>query len=612
MAFRIIRHDSIQTAEFSRVLVRRETGSDDGVPEVDHQALDFVTGPEHQQNDDDLKLIWQEADAETKLFVDSVVEAQANLKQKVPGLQTIDPHHVNWSNVSTFIHSQAEYYESGAIEGKRNIVRKAFRKFSEHAGSMIQWLTLLPSEGYTAPVCASIKIILQAAERLHDAREDVLELFADIPNAFSDLKQYMDMYQDRTMVKAAAQLYTSLARVLRSIMSYMTKATWKKSVHSVFKLTPAPDFVEAKEQFQTAKNRFKQVGRICLHKRTNKIGNDLTMVKDDVQTISDSLERLTEMVIAMHPNVEDFKKELGASFYHFIRADRRDLLQGVEKRMRAVGWAQREVSLSDLLAITTKRGYDPGEQQKLIDEHLSVFFKPNLSSMREIERITFVKESDAFRQWLESSRSSYLFVQDYQREHRITSVISSFSAELHRKLYYAQGCLVATHFCASNSHGDREGPPTVKDMLNDLLGQLIMAWQESWEAPTFHEGMLQAAESNRSKSLCEALRSVLLALPLPRVVFLVVDCVDTYEYTDSRNAAEQTSRALLDLIDHLSVDGRYLIKMLFTASHRTPLADVAEQYRCGSVLYMPEAVNRGLRTEERMPDVETLIGYSIR
>lgn len=98
---------------------------------------------------------------EANNLVKVIESSQVSLKQKIPTLKLIDPRNVKWSEVEQAITQGLKYYQEESLKGPKGWVRKAFRKLSENSKAFEKWIAFLPEGSmYTAPVCASFRIIL--------------------------------------------------------------------------------------------------------------------------------------------------------------------------------------------------------------------------------------------------------------------------------------------------------------------------------------------------------------------------------------------------------------------------------------------------------------------
>ncbi|KAF2224381.1 hypothetical protein BDZ85DRAFT_260853 [Elsinoe ampelina] len=603
--FSIVRQNSLQIAEFARHVTRRETGSDGHhLPEVDRRLLRFVTANEQRDNVQVDSVIWKQADIECKKFLTSAVRAQKQLGQKVPIIQDVELERTDWSSVAEFIKTQANAYESGQVAGGNAPLRKCFRKFSENAQSLDRWLAFLPNTLYTAPLSGSIKIVLQCAQTLHEVRDDVLKTFAEIPDVFLDIRKYTELYHDRDMQIAAAQLYISLAIIMRTILEYMVKSSFKKAVRSILGRSPAPDFAAAKDGLEQARLKFGQTGKRCLHERLGGIERTLLHVSRDVYDVHGCVQSISDRLRAGEVRTEASKKEIMGLFYMLFQANREltDELRYSQRTARRTA-----MDVTNLLDSLIRNGYEPETEIAEVDEIVSLSLRSDVNSLRMLERAAFVKESEEFQDWIFSPRSSFLFVQDCQRSAQPPSSLSTLCSELHQALSLTHGCTSAIHFCSDRSAGSARLPKDGKTMLRDILGQLLDCWQVDWPKPELTADMIDGINQNSTRALSETVHSVLSTLTLPHIIFIFIDSVDEYDYIEDRATAERVLQFIMSTVEELSINEHYIVKVLITAPSQCSFSSMADGLASAHVLHLPSVVNMGLRREDRFQSVEAFI-----
>jgi len=123
-----------------------------------------------------------------------------------------------WDDVQKLMQkAEDEYQDVGTI-------RKHLRKFSEKAPVFNAWLVLLPQASYSSTIYGGIKIMFEAAGKLHDVREKVFEILGEIPDRIAKAQIYAELYRSSQRVQErSAELYVAILDIFEHVLGWFVK-----------------------------------------------------------------------------------------------------------------------------------------------------------------------------------------------------------------------------------------------------------------------------------------------------------------------------------------------------------------------------------------------------
>lgn len=261
-------------------------------------------------------------------------------------------------------------------------------------------------------------------------------------------------------------------------------------------------------------------------------------------------------------------------------------------------------------------------------------------SDKDLAESAYLAETQAFRQWLQRSRTGPLLVDGHcgNHMHRRTSPVSVFCASLIQSLlnnasqqqeqesrHQSQGStdLVLYFFCGRHMYdeGLLAGP---QGLIRSLAAQLILAWPQLTQAPDleflsslFPERIASAQADLDIETVCEIFEALLEQLPTMSTVHCVIDGLSCFE-TSIGNWSEE----IWAVVDFLSSCCSYKMRdgprptlklLLANADKSTVVCDLPVfqmngivDLRAGSFYgssMTPTALISDLQSQKSLPDV---------
>jgi hypothetical protein len=184
----------------------------------------FVTEDQAKARDKRQSEIWAEAFQEAQKLALILEQSQVKLKDHDSKFKPISSRKFTLSELTTALEAHKCRYEHEDLKGSRGFLRKGFRKLSENAQSFRQWLELVPSSSYSAPIVGAFVIIFAIADRMHKVREEIFRMMVAVPEEFNELRDYLSVYSevnDETLSQKAADVCTNILRTLQHTMRFI-------------------------------------------------------------------------------------------------------------------------------------------------------------------------------------------------------------------------------------------------------------------------------------------------------------------------------------------------------------------------------------------------------
>ncbi|KAK3319665.1 hypothetical protein B0T19DRAFT_432841 [Cercophora scortea] len=217
-------------------------------------------------------------------------EGAAEPKYKT-GVNPDDTHSIE--QLWKIIDDEIETYQSKDKKGAWGKVRLAFRKLGDGSEAVQGWLGLLPTESeYMSVICGGLKLIIQAAARMRNVAEKVLDALCQIPIILSGTRRVLSIFQEsQELQKCSRALYKSVLLGLGHMLEYLRrKSAWKVLKAGFKQQSFESGLVDKIDDITKQRDAFNDEAELChkevvhrLEKASEKSGNE---IKDEMRAIS--------------------------------------------------------------------------------------------------------------------------------------------------------------------------------------------------------------------------------------------------------------------------------------------------------------------------------------
>lgn len=180
---------------------------------------------------------YDEANNEHRLFVAAIEEYESCADEKFKTHININQSHT-WDEVLKEVSKVEEEYKVAGVKGFWGPLRKGFRKFGENHKAFTAWAGLLPTEShYISVVCGGLKLIIGAAARLNDLRDEIFRAIIEIPLRLRETQVLLQEFQkSKDLQKCSLDLYVATLKVLGHVLYWFGV----KAIRKTFNETRRP------------------------------------------------------------------------------------------------------------------------------------------------------------------------------------------------------------------------------------------------------------------------------------------------------------------------------------------------------------------------------------
>ena len=177
-----------------------------------------------QLADCDSESLNDELEQETRLFTEALKSYEAEVPKKYQTGVDIDrPHSIG--DVVSQIDSALKEYKNESERTVWEAVRKSFWRLSESQDALKNWMALLPSESeYMSIICGGLNLIIKAAGRIGDVRNEAFRALAELPFHLENTRESVGIFsKSDALRKCGVRLYTVTLDTLGHILKWFKK-----------------------------------------------------------------------------------------------------------------------------------------------------------------------------------------------------------------------------------------------------------------------------------------------------------------------------------------------------------------------------------------------------
>lgn len=472
---------------------------------------------------------------------------------------------------------------TGKEKGRVGRIRRAFRRFGDHAKDGKFFVALIPSENsYLSVLAGGLKLICAAAERLGVIRQAIVAALEEIPTVLNEKGALMNLLERLTRTeelhKSNASLSQAILEAVDAMIRWLTKNPFKKTV----KAFAAP---------ATAGEREITDRIAVLRKKAGDFHNFAMISCSEINF--QNHDQLKALLALMH---DDSSRDSW-----IIQRQNSNMIKEVSSLKQTVNaQAQAIDSLHGLLVSENRhprregsalrKGLPPGKKppklkfkaESLLDE---LDFDPlelaedceRLLELRytlpyaEQDRAVVLMQHPDFISWLGSDESSALLVHGRDR-HALKCATSFVCAKLvdllNLKASIERSQIVPLNFfCGLHNDESNDVHAHPPGMCKSLLLQLIdrLAAREKLDSrPLQHEiGMLDVDDVN---SVLGLFCRVVEHMSRDAHLYVVIDAVSYYE---NRGREDEMMEAINKLVELVRNVDRPVVKVLMASPAST-------------------------------------------
>lgn len=458
----------------------------------------------------------------------------------------------SWDEVLQEARFAEQKYNRNA-KGLRGMGHRVFRIVGDNAAAANPWLNILPDSEYTSVLCGGLKLIFEAAGRMSDKRQQILEALEDVPKTLAMIERTLENFNaDQTLSDLTVELYVRILKAIEGMMQWLVdKAGWKQ----IKALLLGPLYEKSlDDKIADVKNQIGEIDSRVAFLRDSKIirtDETTTQTKDAVEVIQSGVNRLEERYDQQSAVVDCKFNELKSSVdgwnglidllhqQHIVAEWNQKKWQEAERRNQiltlrlahvntATNVSKPLITQGNLIGILA---VDPGGAM----DDIQITMRQGISLDPSCQGQAYsLMRNSKFEIWLKSSKAQALLVDGNSASVALsrTSPISLLCATLARSLVGVQSAICLQFFCGlhTSSNDSLSGP---QGLIRSLTSQLLSYYN-------FDLGFINCRsfrdriQSHEMHHLCELFRTLLRQIPIDNVVFCIIDSISLYERAEWR------------------------------------------------------------------------------
>ncbi|KAL2825514.1 hypothetical protein BJY01DRAFT_256259 [Aspergillus pseudoustus] len=182
----------------------------------------------------EVERLYDEANKARERFLSVVEQYDQTAEPKYRTNVDIRSEH-GWEDVMKAVDAGVEAYQTQALTGFWGRIRRGFRKFSNAGSSCCAFLDLIPDSVFSSTICGTLKLILSAAQRIGEVRQEVMDALESLPEILSNTEETLSIYYTSDqMHRKTASLYVSIVDALEAILAWFKRRAAGKAFRALF------------------------------------------------------------------------------------------------------------------------------------------------------------------------------------------------------------------------------------------------------------------------------------------------------------------------------------------------------------------------------------------
>ncbi|KAH7336195.1 hypothetical protein BKA65DRAFT_552859 [Rhexocercosporidium sp. MPI-PUGE-AT-0058] len=557
--------------------------------------------PEEVDADNDelsLEELYKDAESERKRFklaMESYEQTTAGTKFKTDVMSN-EVH--TWEEVLEELNIASENYND--VSGLWGKIRRGCRSFGRNNKVFTAWSSLLPTESqYFSILCGGIKLIIGAAGRMHDLRQDICDALAEIPILLMSTNRALGVFRkSQHLHQCSSALYVATIAALHHIVLWYKEKAYKKVSKSFFKQDSYG--LQLKEMLQDIRNQaklFENSARMCSYEtgmntnqqvishRQESRANQTTIVgfldqsQKKISQLENQVSGLTEVLVKfLSSNARiDFK----------TRDARGPMLPLRKAASESRLIRDRSAAQDELLS-----AFD--YESSVIHRDIGACLRGIWASPRpDQDRVVAMMQHPKLHRWIAEKGSSALFINaNYKGARRQSTsfvsakLVDSIQPSGIKPQHQPSETFALSFFCGEHLGSD-DPDSGVGGMMRSLLGQLLLAYPNF---DIYYIDKMRNIDYEEVDDLCEMFYVLIAQLPPHIIVFCIIDSISFFEEKDVLcKDAEVVVQQMTDIVARTQGHG-CTFKLLLTSPWNSRVLYKSMPFQDEDVVWMPTKV----------------------
>ncbi|KAF4556158.1 Hypothetical protein D9617_1g080330 [Elsinoe fawcettii] len=473
-------------------------------------------------------------------------------------------HVTDFNIILEMIEKAKSRHISGTESGNFNKIRRALRSFSRRAAAANSFMKLLPSQSeYGSVLCGGIGLILKAAEKLSDFRDDVADVIEQLPAVFGNTNEITSIYYHNADIhRSAAAIWVALAQLLEQVLGWFRQSPGKKFFKAALKQqTYGQDFRALIEKLQSRQQEFQETAQRNHMRDTRSTRLEVHHLRRELS--QQSLRNEAGLATIQHDQAQLCAKlEVFAKAQVMLESRICDLVAESHRKDNIIQ-AQQQKPVGELTAAKIYQCFelDPNIVREIPQNIRHI---ENLLDSTDQACAAHLIEHEKLQNWLFSRYSTALLVNG-RGQHSIVSPVTAACVTIVRtlaaQLRPEDNRIIPLYYFCGEGLTPRASPSSCPEHMLRVLTCQMLAQHPSLEYYQLDKPW-KAMEKDNVTDLARFFVLIIRYLQPGTRVMIFIDGISHYE---DRSRREATFAAAEELLGLVRLDREVVVKIMMTS-----------------------------------------------
>ncbi|CAN9191195.1 unnamed protein product [Alternaria alternata] len=514
----------------------------------------FVSLEEAEQHENALIELWRDTAEEKQklLMAMDVLQQKTRRKDSVTEKTHEEQRSYTWKQVITEVQTASDSYK-----------KTIFARMCDKSDIFEHWLALLPAGDYTSSISGAFILGVQAARNVSGTQQAIYEALASIPEALSHASAYVEIYKAHSsdaLVKKTAELCKNILVVLRVIVEFFAKSSWRRGASAMMKGSAhQQELTEAIEEMKTK--------ALQLRRRRTSVCNGGSprwthMLTDRLERFRHELSK-EELLLAIDSSTEITAQKVCTYLMRHLQSNPEFNLSHTPGATPLLGVGDASPQRpstgtgtgNSITVKTLLRTLDVDLEavQDDIEYCLALGFTQNEDFQK---RASLVLHSSEFGNFVAAAnQSKFLLVNGNNDAAQFISPLSHVCAKTIDLLSVSDDIICLTYFCSRHTDQWREPRADATGLVASLTAQLLTQIKKRRKIDGFSLDLSFlsfddhcAVQEEDMDATFNVFQAIVKQLAKDTVIFCFIDGLSAYENFDRRQDTSRLMQSILKLV----------------------------------------------------------------
>ncbi|KAK0631216.1 hypothetical protein B0T14DRAFT_501310 [Immersiella caudata] len=222
----------------------------------------------------------------------------------------------NWEEVHDRLRANRQDYDNP--QGRVGALRRGMRSVMDKSQPLRGMVNFIPNNDYLAPVAGTLGIILDAAKKATNLRQEVAAALDNLERNFEDVETFLVTYpNDQNIINGSVNLLASILKAIEYVIGYYMRNTMSKAVAALIMQDDFQASLTASLEEITSSGQLllKEAEKSNFWQNRNTLGMakessaKLDRVVESQQKIADTQNEMKVLLEQMQMNMEKYRQQ---------------------------------------------------------------------------------------------------------------------------------------------------------------------------------------------------------------------------------------------------------------------------------------------------------------